>query len=310
VISPYSYIGTKDSSVNTSPGGYAINVSKNHVMRTKDLGLFSDRGEGWMFSPVGFVNPTVSKNNLSPVAILLGDSINGARVAGNYSLGLSHCVYLLATDSSGRADAFNDILISDNIGKDCFQGFSHSLTGGPTKYRWGIKFSGNVWDCDPYFLSADRNGFSGGWNSVDVTSATAGLNVRNLDNVSVSGDTFRNCYIPMITNTPGSAGRFCRISDCIVECYPVAVGYSASNEGVGYIPSGAEMTILPVYSDPTDEANYLEIHTPVYTSYVSRPSSGIYVEGHFVRDTTGVDQGWRRLTTGSGHVLGTDWAVV
>ena len=71
-----------------------------------------------------------------------------------------------------------------------------------------------------------------------------------------------------------------------------------------------------VDSDPTS-ATYGTVTNVQLTQFSSIPTAGTYVRGAFVRNTNiSIDAnsmvvfGWLRLTTGSGHVVSTDWALV
>jgi hypothetical protein len=102
----------------------------------------------------------------------------------------------------------------------------------------------------------------------------------------------------------------------VVHCFPLAVGSNAGNQGVGTVPpAGRDFTHVIETCDPTD-ANYGKIKSATVMTSAAQPSTGTYVAGHVVGTAApGLVNGqpflgWQRLTTGSTHVAGTDWAQI
>lgn len=312
-ILPYAYLqSVKRSEIVSSAGGFLIEVCNNQILQTLPAGVnYADWGYGWMFSPSGFVNPVVSKANFLTAGVGLANDINGAKVTGNQTLGIKYPVRLRETNSLDVQRAFDNILVDGNICIDCVQGFSHSRAGGATTYRWGITVSNNIFDCDPFFQSPNRTTPSdGSWVSgVSSLTGECGIQARNLPNLKHFGNTFRNCYTPVFSNTVGSPARNNVSGQNTVECFPVARSYDAGNKGIAIPCSGADFAHIIVDCDPTSETYGNVLNAPE-SAHSSRPASGVYVQGWFSRDTSGANLGWVRLTTGSGHVLGTDWRAI
>lgn len=98
-------------------------------------------------------------------------------------------------------------------------------------------------------------------------------------------------------------------------CVPFTIGFSTSNKGIGMVlTTGIEGQFLHIHEDcdPTS-ATYGQIQSVPTLSASAMPTTGTFVRGHFVYNH-GPDAaeylGWIRITTGSGHVLNTDWRVV
>jgi len=179
----------------------------------------------------------------------------------------------------------------------------------------GIQFAGcknavcinNSIDCDPYRLNQFSN-IDGSYQN--NTNAPTGIVGFLADGALIKNNTIKNC------NNPLSASNT-NIKDNVLYCdIPVAEGWNAGNKGIGTIFSALGFSYVIQDSDPTS-ATYLQYksHT-IDTSNGVQPSSGWYPRGWFVRnmqqtlDANGMSiSGWTRLTTGTGHVAGVDWAV-
>jgi len=100
----------------------------------------------------------------------------------------------------------------------------------------------------------------------------------------------------------------------ILRCDPSASGFSTSNKGIGNVPlAGASYLYVIEGSDPA-ATDFREVLNACLTEASAMPTTGKYVRGHVVVNTSPslsagkVTVGWIRLTTGSGHVSGTDWS--
>ena len=91
-----------------------------------------------------------------------------------------------------------------------------------------------------------------------------------------------------------------------------------SEKGKLVIITYASNMIIPIDGEPTSSTYEMPIMPRVRGS--AMPTNGKYAKGHFVEninpysstDTKGsfFVSGWKRLTNGSSHVLGTDWVEV
>jgi hypothetical protein len=91
---------------------------------------------------------------------------------------------------------------------------------------------------------------------------------------------------------------------------------ASTNRGVRYVPSNPRVNCIIIDGDPASATFDTVLTIPVnYAS--SMPTSGTYVYGHVVEASVPIlsgtapnrylVSGWRRITTGSDHVLNTDW---
>jgi len=104
-------------------------------------------------------------------------------------------------------------------------------------------------------------------------------------------------------------------------CQPTDAGYNANNIGIGNIswPAQWDANFIIEDGDPSS-VTFNTVLNVCLTSSFSIPTTGTYVLGLFVpklipgvsgaAGSQYVVQGWVRLTTGSAHVLNTDWAEV
>lgn len=96
-------------------------------------------------------------------------------------------------------------------------------------------------------------------------------------------------------------------------CDPAALGASASNKGIGNIPNPNDDFKFVIVECDTTSATFGQLKNVCIERANSQPSTGTYVQNHIVKNGNIVlsagktTYGWVRLTTGTGHVAGTDW---
>ena len=302
-VLPYDYDQQDFQSV-ASPVPYSngLVVSNNILRRTRPaVTNFSDYGYGKrLFQGVPY-NPAISNADLrGNIGINIGVSrnvsINNNVIASNYSRGIA-----INATTIRRAV---DIIVSSNIIFDIF-GFGF-LTESSVNGQ-NIVVNNNLFDCDPYRLSSNSN-MDGTYIANDIPIA---VSLQNAAGVKVFNNTFKNCCAAVINNFQSI------LKDNILVCEPVVNGFSTSNIGIGVVQAASgEYCYEIVDSDPTS-ATYGTVTNVQLTQFSSIPTAGTYVRGAFVRNTNiSIDAnsmvvfGWLRLTTGSGHVVSTDWALV
>lgn len=209
-----------------------------------------------------------------------------------------------------------DIDISDNEFVRAVDTNAIQFSFATTDKKCKVSIRNNRFVGDPWFESVDRTGagttgdpFTGAWANSSTGAA--------IDNSRAIGMIIENNEFeafPVILNSTNTNTKY--VKDNIIYCEPVAVGYDAGNKGVGNVPeAGAAFTHIVMDSTPTS-TSYREITTTPKVSASAKPTTGTYVQGHRVINDTPtilndgsdyvIDQ-WVRITTGSGHVAGTDW---
>jgi hypothetical protein len=179
----------------------------------------------------------------------------------------------------------------------------------------GISFAGirgvlcvnNSIDCDPFRLNQYSNINGSYINNSNAPLAISGFNAY--------GSIIKNNKIKNCGNAMSATDSF--FEENVLYCdVPVSEGWNAGNKGIGTIFSSQDFSYVIQDSDPTS-ATYLQFKSrTINTSNGTQPSSGWYPRGWFVKniqstlDANGMTiSGWIRLTTGTAHVAGVDWAV-
>lgn len=297
VVDPIPYLEAIDGASTTvaKPGAYFIVVSGNTCARTiNPTGNYSSLGYGLLFNRAGWLDPALTAQLLTNGwGITLRGSVRNALITGNVVAGMR-------TGSgfriSGSSTKLRNVRIANNIVSDCGAGFtSHTDI---TTYQ-DVQLIGNAFDLDPYLKHANRS-TAGTWTS---TTSPTGVLCNSTTGITIEGNTFKNAQ--RITD-----GSNVSINGNVIYADPAATGYSASNKGVGNCPAaGPQYWYVIENSDPTS-SSFNTVSNFCARQTTAIPSTGKYVTGMFVADaSTGTGLGWKRITTGTGHVLSTDWVA-
>ncbi len=186
--------------------------------------------------------------------------------------------------------------------------FTISGIAGPNNGTHRVLVRDNEIDGDPRFVAASRRP-GGTWSSA---TGLVGVQLTAASGFVLSGNAFRNVGAAV---NMGAATKNILAANTL-HCDPVATGFSTANRGVGRVePGGAGWLHVVETCDPAD-ALFGRIKAATLFSSASQPAAGTYVAGHFVAASVPAVAnrqallGWLRLTTGSDHVAGTDWAAV
>jgi len=317
VVQPYGYFDTNNTTTanQPNPNAHWIKITNNVCTRTLAIGaLFNAANLGQRFDPnyyptTGFYDATLADTNLSQFTLDLrvggfsdlliqGNSFHGTQVT------LSDCAHIHWYESVSSGDNFNiqNCKIIDNTFVDCPRGaIRHNQTALTTHE---IIISGNQFNCDPYFRNPLRVA-GNKWTTIDDCRA---IIVNNITGSYITNNTFKNCSWTGILE---GTSRYIVKNNIIFAQYS-ALGFNANNRGVGTIPisNGADITVVNIQGDPT-LANFETVNNgmPLVVA-TSIPTTGTYVAGYFVANGSASSTviGWRRITSGSNHVLNTDWA--
>jgi hypothetical protein len=303
MVLPWNYYGL-NTSLAASPVGpaHGITIARNTCggRRVPNATNFSDYGFGSVVRQGAQYNPAMADANLLPgAAMQIGVGTVGARITQNR---IEHVgTGIIQSDVTDPLFA-DGLLIEGNVFRDILYRGAWIANSLATKVNAVIR--NNDFDMDPYRLGGSSN--LNGTYSADLPRA---IDIENATGVIVSGNTFRNCGNPLALNSAyGSVVVFGNV----VFCHPAALGFSASNKGVGTIFADvAGFRYVDIDADPTS-GTYGSLHSVLVTTSAAMPAAGWYPVGWFVYASTPVAGlfGWARLTTGSNHVLNTDWMVV
>lgn len=311
---PYNFTQTDSIYGESVPRSQNIICSNNTIAITRSaVAQFSDFGYGErMWQGVSY-NYSISIDQLTPTnGIALYGQFENVVISNN---AIKDCSQAIAISASSNADVndteskyIKNLIIDSNViynGKD--RGVLVSLSSVVNNNR-DITISNNLINCDPYRLNSNSN-LDG---TYDSSADPIGIDIQNSKGVKIHNNKFKNCCRLISSNNP----TLNYISNNIAHCStPVASGFNVGNKGIGNILVDNNWVYVIEDSDPTS-ATYLNVtHTTIETSS-AMPSSGWYYRGWFVKNTTPsldvnnmVILGWLRLTTGTAHVSGTDWAV-
>lgn len=315
VVDPYPYIFENDSASTTPTSGSAgITITGNTIKRTlpacngtvtnpatgKPFAKFSDYGAGPIFTKHGWVDPSLSENDMRDHGVVIGDGIvRDVLISGNVFSGLFSG---LGINDAIRLD---NIVFKDNVVSDCLD--FGVLLNSDANIR--VYIYNNLFDLDPFHKHPNR-GADGTWQTFGYPSAFwvqrgAGVTFRGNTIRNAASDSNHDTDTPWLTNW---------IDGNIVEADPVTSGFSSLNKGVGLIRGSGGSLVVQTDSDPSSVTFGQQLTVPP-TSAASIPTSGKFVLGHFLRNSApsqgpSLLQGWVRTTTGTGAAIGTDWAPI
>lgn len=293
------------------PSGITIS-GNSFITDLPTTGMFSDLGEGLFYLAEGEVDLDLSARENTRGTLLrhLGGKINELSFTGNTVRGVRDCIRF----STSAIERVSNWLISDNL----FYSFDNLIwyTTWPSDHPdLDITWSNNLFDADPYHLSANRLS-NGGWASLSaaprlfpfsLTDMPKGMEFKGNKVKNVAGIVANNWNFMVEQGLIFAEGNtlYSSISQN---------GFSPENKGVGQV---TVMGFTPVYMDcdPTSAGYGGDVQVPVSHAY-AQPTTGAYVLGWFVKDaavTLVSDKyrlGWVRKTTGTSHAAGTDWSQV
>lgn len=302
--SPFDYVYATSGASNADPvrRSDGIRVSGNTCKRTLPaVTNYSDWGYGEAFASDGFVDFEVTETTLTGMAIEARlFAVSRLRIEDNDLLtGARGISFRFDNEADGL---LRESSIKNNRISFCSEG--GIIWPGTTLTHQDVEIEGNTVDCDPAHTHSNR-GSNGTW--LADANPTA-FDVPRLGGAIFRNNKVRNCGRAVV-NTGATANQ--EFFGNEVFCDAAQSGFSTSNAGVGNVPtigSGEHWWIQYVECDPTDAAFGEWLGTNIRNSS-GMPTAGKWLAGMFVRSRTTLPRelGWRRITTGSNHVLGTDW---
>lgn len=310
---PYDYFpNVKSAGENVSttpiPLSQQILITGNILGRTmKESGGFSDYGFGKFWLRGGEYDldlSATSNTRIYGVQISGGIPTKAIGIRGNQSFGLSSFLALSAPSANGH-----EVVVEGNDIRDMTRAFLCGTTTTTQK----VVFRNNDIDLDPYHRSSGRQS-DGSWSSsTDPTAFT----LDGMKGLEAYGNRFRNVNRPMDRDLVTAMNDHSVIFDGnIFEGDAAAANsFSTSNKGCGVFPTVGNTQVIYVESNP-NSADYGLLYNAMRREHSTMPTTGKYMIGWFVRNRAPTISsgkvliGWVRLTTGSGHVAGTDWSPV
>lgn len=295
------------------PHAFGISVKDNQFVRTLEFGKpWAEQGR-----PAGIDLWTrVGPRNTVPLtpamvcngpAIAIAGPVVSAAVEGNRIFGSQQPVEIGFVDAApaGLNRALNRVAV---VGNEIANFRSHGLR---VRGKGIVDVTGNTFDGDP-LLEHPAHAVTGTWSSAAAAPA-----------VSVAGDpalrptiNFRGNEVANVSAV--ASGRFPgAVGDNFVRGDFVGVDDPA-NKGVRNLVWHPNELGTLVYegSDATDKAGFLVVRQVNARHQDAMPATGHWIAGTVVSlgaplvRGAEVVTGYLRLTTGTGHVLGTDWAEI
>lgn len=313
---PYNYLNNLDSGTPVVLRAFGIRIANNTISRTLPDGvLYSSWGYGLMFDRLTanlFSDPTVTSAYFQTHGMIIVAPAQSMQVHGNNisGTGTGFTGMLFSVTGANNRQDFNNVSVQNNTLMDCPGiGLSVDFAGSGNGAKQFV-IQNNTFDLDPFFRSTAHNA-NNSWSS---TTAAPAISLTSTIGVLTGGNVFKNC-----STTGLNASGLVELTPNIVYADFVATFDSASNLGVRLLPPANMNLIIPINGDPTS-ATFGQIANDVLTRSTAVPSTGRYVQGHFVKaipttvaGTAGSQYiviGWLKLTTGSANVLNTDWSEV
>lgn len=302
-IDPYPSRDSTYTSGNGVAAMYGVRIQNNTIMRTqRAVGTYSSWGKGLMYANDGTHDPAVTAANMRPSnAIIMAGQARKVLIQGNHIGHVGNGVLFDTINDNFGADG---VLIQGNIFTE-FTGAAVTFTNPLATRTVNVVVDSNFIDADPYQLDPNR-AVNGGWDDAATPTAVSALSHFA---VVVSNNKMRNLSRPVEN---GGSPSTISLRNNTLRSQPAGVNYNASSRGIGNNPiAGEQYNYEIVDSNPTS-ATYGQLTNLQLRESFGMPSTGYYVQGAFVRNTnTGLNVfGYLRLTTGSGHVAGTDWKSV
>ncbi len=247
-------------------------------------------------------NPAITNAGLRWSA---GISVKGGmrvRIVNNSVSHTSDAIFLVPPASLNPSSWSS--VISGNTIFDCTN--RSIMINGSTLRRTDLAILNNNINGDFYRQSANSNA-----NGTYVSGNTAptAIDLGGNQGGVVAGNIIQN-VARVFSGTSFNDNKW---NNNTLICDPVAIGTSASNRGIGNIPNPADdFKFIIVDCDPT-AATFGQLKNVCLERSNVQPTTGTYLQNQIVKNGNVVlaagktTYGWVRLTTGTGHVNGTDW---
>lgn len=312
VVKPFARLQQSYLSTERPPANFGITVARNQFTRSIEYGRrWSDLGRpaAALWTRVGPVDPVITESMLcKDEAITVSGALSNVTVEGNEIFGHQRPIRI-GLETGAPATLPNRALHRVNARQNRLTSF-----GSYGIYVLGsgvVDVDGNHFDGDPLFERATRNA-NGTWSA--VTEARAVLvdtgagrqpTIHFLRNTVANVSVVTNAAFTGIVGGNIVRGDFVGVTD-------------AANKGIRDLVFHPNRLGTLIYegSDATDNAGFLKIKHVNQRTRDAMPSSGHWIAGTVVDLTlpvvSGADViiGYLRLTTGTSHVLGTDWRAL
>jgi hypothetical protein len=317
-VSPYNWVNNIDAAGKVNVGSWGITVAQNTIATTlpvTGVSTYSDYGygnlldrQGGSLGP-GFYNPSITSTFFAVDGIYFEGPVRGLVIESNMLSGggiNTSAIVIKGYASSNGLDRASAVVRNNTVTD--WPGTGIELNSANSASHYVVL--GNWLDLDPLF----RHPSHASTNKWTSSSVVYGINV-------VSGICGVAAYntVQHMSDIVTDAGAFSWHNN-------YAIYDPNGTDGLGDEPDcrGIRKILRQVafnaiiYDGNPSSAAFKEIITVPDIAAISIPTSGTYVKGHVVKNVAGTVVnpgagqeyyviGWQRITTGSGHVLNTDW---
>jgi hypothetical protein len=325
VLSPvfdYNYVNDISAAGSVCVGGADISIVGNTIGWTRKRGVnFSTYGFGELMDRPGTLNTgyfdtLVDDTSTEANGIYISGPVKALDISKNTFFGgqVLHPIYLRTDSSNDNRIAISETNILDNAFIDWPTDgaiFLDHQTPNGGRY---INIKGNTFNLDPYFRHSDHNAD----NTWTATNTVMGINFNGRVYAGeMSGNHFWN-----MGKLSDISGLIIPFQSNFVYLEPDGTGFDDRplNKGVRHIPFNSGHICVQYNADPASATYGALVNGIPAISSSAMPTTGFYFYGHFERNVSPAVQGvagsrytisgWRRLNTGSTHVLNTDWVEV
>lgn len=305
---PWDYLNSDSTDVaDALPPISDIIVSGNIIGRTlPDVANYVDWGYGYGGKlDSNPYNPTITDAGLRWQT---GIQVKGGmrvRITDNM---VSHTTdaIVLSLPASLNPSSWASV-ISNNSVFDCTSRLIQ--LSGATSRRTDVLIANNYLNGDYYRASSNSN--TDGTYDNQNTAPTA------IDMGGSTGGVVTNNVIQNVARVhAGSDFTTNKWNHNTLICDPAAIGASASNKGIGNVPNPADDFKYIIVDCDTASATFGQLKNVCLERSNVMPTSGTYLQNQVVKNGNvtlaggKTTAGWVRLTTGTGHVSGTDWTAL
>ncbi|MER9763107.1 right-handed parallel beta-helix repeat-containing protein [Mesorhizobium sp. M0138] len=303
-VFPWTYdeVDTDDAA-SVVPPVIGIRVCGNIIRRTRPaVATFSLYGVGtklWQGVPY---NPAITDAHLRAAFGInfSNGSFSDVLVAQNIIECCGNAFNLGQPTYHGQYERF---LIARNITRDIT---NRGLFWTSGSFTQDVTIADNDFDLDTYRQTANSN-INGSYAADGVPR---GIDIGNITGLKILRNRFRNTCRALSANLVAQL----HVEGNLLVGAPASTGFSTSNKGIGVVEFADGRFLYEIIdADPTS-ATYQQNTNTQQIAASAMPAAGFYVAGAFVRNSLpaagATIEGWLRMTTGSSHVLGTDWATV
>ena len=311
-VLPYNYTQTNKLQGTSVPRTQNIICSNNTISVTRsNVAQFSDFGYGTRLWQGIAYNYAITSLQLMPSnAIAFYGQFENVVIANNT---IKDCYNAIVIEPEVSIDPYDSVSrVAKNILIDSNVVYNSSTRGilvtrAASIASRDVTISNNIINCDPYRIDSNSN-VDG---TYDADNTPLGIDSQYSTGVKINNNKFKNCCGLIASNS-----NLNYISNNIAHCStPTSSGFNVGNRGIGNILINNNWQYVIEDSNPTS-GTYLAVTSVTANTSSSVPVSGWYYRGWFVKnETPAIDAsnmvifGWIRLTTGTSHVVSTDWAI-